>query len=231
MSRGMRCSCAAVVAVLVGVGCSATNSEVDSDAGQLAGERAVVLTTTACGDSSRTTGSGVVVDQAIVLTAAHVVAGATDVFVDGAEEPAAVVLIDLTRDLALLKVPGVDAPPIELVDLDSGVEVQVVGGASSGTVDAVVRRRVRMEVDDVRSTTRSHRSGYELDAEIAGGDSGAGVFDTDGGLGGIVFAIPTERSGSTYAVGRSEIDHVLSVAGRGEYHCDPAQSLLVSSDG
>ena len=192
--------------------------------------RAVTIRTTGCGDASRTTGSGVIIGQANVLTAAHVVIGATDVFVDGSDEPAAVFLIDRTRDLALIKAPGVDAAPIELVDVEAGDEVRVVGGATSGTVAATVERLLVMDVDDVRSTSSSKRSGYELDAAIAGGDSGAGVFDAGGRLAGIVFAVPTERSDATFAIDAAEVEAVLESSDHAEHRCDPSTSQLVGPD-
>ncbi len=194
-----------------------------------ADERAVTLRTTACGDASGTVGTGVVVGQAVVLTAAHVVVGATDVFVDG--EPATVFLLDRTRDLALIKAPSVDAPPVELTDVEAGDAVRVVGGATSGTVDASVVRRLVMDVDDVRSTSRSTRTGYELDAAIAGGDSGAGVFDGDGRLAGVVFAFPSARSDATFVVDASEIRTVLESPAIGEHRCDPSRSQLLAPGG
>ena len=147
------------------------------------------------------------------------------------EVPARVVLLDLTRDLALLDVSTRDAEPIELGRVENGDAVRVVGGTSSGTVDATVERRVRMEVDDVRSQTRSRRSGYELDLAIAGGDSGAGVYDAEDHLVGIVFATPAQRPGASFAVGSAEIGAVLGSVDRSVHQCDPAESRLVSSGG
>jgi len=201
-----------------------------------------------------------VVGDDTVLTAAHVVVGADEVFVLGAtgddpsvgdgggrsegedvgenageesavEVPARVVLLDLTRDLAVLDVSTRDAEQIELGRAENGDAVRVVGGTSSGTVEATVQRRVSMEVDDVRSQTRSRRSGYELDVAIAGGDSGAGVYDADDHLVGIVFATPTQRSGASFAVGAAEIGAVLGSVDRSVHQCDPAGSRLVSSGG
>lgn len=191
-------------------------------------DRAVTIRTTGCGHASATTGSGVVVDRALVLTAAHVVAGATDVFVGESAEPATVFLLDRTRDLALIKAPSVVATPIELAGAAAGEPVRVVGGATSGTVDATVERVLSIDVDDVRSTSRSVRSGFELDAAIDGGDSGAGVFDGDGRLVGVVFAVPTARSDATFAVAATEVAAVLSAPAAGEHRCDPSTSRLVA---
>lgn len=221
----------ALLSVIGTAGCASDGGDASTSApaSMSADERAVGITTTACGDASRTSGSGVVVDRGKVLTAAHVVVGATEVLVDA--EPAVVAHLDRSRDLALLDVAGLGRAPapgtIELAQAEAGAAVRIVQGGASGTIDAVVTRAVSMDVDDVRSTDRSVRAGYELDAAIAGGDSGAGVYDTEDRLVGIVFATSAERT-ATFAVGVSEIRAVLDAPPAGPYRCDPAQSELVA---
>ncbi len=205
------------------VGC-APDAAVDPES------RAVTLRTTACGDASGTTGSGVQLDDGLALTAAHVVAGANEVFLGNDDAEGHVVLLDPTRDLALVAFEGGDVAEFELAEAGAGDPVLIVGGAASGTVAATVVRRVVMDVDDVRAETRSERVGYELDAAIAGGDSGAGVYEPGGDLVGIVFAVPTERDGATYAVGAEEIGAVLESGERSRYVCDPVESQLVPVD-
>ena len=95
-----------------------------------------------------------------------------------------------------------------------------------GQVEASVTRRLLMTADDVRRTTRSQRSGFELDAAILPGDSGAGVFDSGGRLVGVVFAVPTERSENTFAVYAAEIRPLLSAPDQ-EHRCDPTKSVIV----
>jgi S1-C subfamily serine protease len=192
--------------------------------------RAVTLRTTACGDASGTTGSGVQLDDRLALTAAHVVAGADEVFLGDDAAEGHVVLLDPTRDLALLEFDGDEIAEVELGEVEAGDPVRIVGGSASGTVAATVARRVVMDIDDVRAATRSERVGYELDALIAGGDSGAGVYAPDGALVGIVFAVPTERDGATFAVGAAEIGAVLESGERSRYVCDPVESQLVPVD-
>lgn len=203
-----------------------------ADAGPSTGpiERAVVVETEACGHASGTTGSGVIVGDGEVITAAHVVIGASEVRVLAGSDPvvAMVIRLDVTTDLALLRVPRVAATEVEVVEVATEDAVTVVGGASSGTVDATATRRLLMDVDDVRSQTRSQRAGFELDAAILPGDSGAGVFDSQGRLVGIVFAVPTERSGSTFAVRAQEIAAILAAPDR-EYRCDARASRLIPS--
>ena len=82
-----------------------------------------------------------------------------------------------------------------------------------------------MTVDEVRDSQRVERSGYELSALIVGGDSGSGIFDDRGRLAAIVFAEPTRRDATAFAVGANEIQAVLS-APEGPYACDPNRSRV-----
>src|SRR3954470_2538129 len=65
------------------------------------------------------TGTGWVVRPGLVVTAAHVIAGANRIFVtrpDGVSSPVEPVLFDGHNDLALLAAPDIDAPPLTLAD-------------------------------------------------------------------------------------------------------------------
>jgi len=190
----------------------------------------VVVSTTACGFASKTTGSGVVVGPGRVLTAAHVVVGASEVVVraaDGTENTATVAVLDTARDLAVLEVADVAETPVEFVDLDIGDAATMVGGASSGSVVVEVLRRANLNVDEVRGSQTSSRAGYELAAQIDGGDSGAGVFDEQGRLAAIVFATSNERDGIAWATRADEIEAVLATPPTTGYVCDPIQSRIV----
>lgn len=219
-------------AVLCTVSLLLVASACSSDDALTPEERAVGVYTTACGHASKTTGSGIVVDDERVVTVAHVVIGATDVSVtaaDGLTRPATIVHVDTLRDLAVLKVEQLAAGPVGLVDLEMG-DGAVAVGMASGSVPAEVLRRVTLSVDEVRGTERSRRSGYELAASIDGGDSGAGLFDRDGRLVGVVFAVPTERDGIAWATGSSEIAAMLDEVVDGtEYRCDADAARVVPS--
>jgi S1-C subfamily serine protease len=216
-----------VVAIMASVAACGSD-EPARDASIDPAERAVTIETTACGDASRTKGSGIVVGDARVLTAAHVVVGAGSVVVHspGGIVDARLVHLDVTRDLAVLDVPRVGVAPVVLADFEADDEVTIVGRSSSGLIKAVVRRPVLMDVDDVRGTERHRRDGYELDAAISGGDSGSGVFDSTGRLGGIVFAEPTGRESTTFVVGATEVAVALDAEER-PYECRPALSRVI----
>jgi S1-C subfamily serine protease len=193
-------------------------------------QRAVTLSTDACGHASKTTGSGVIVGAEDVLTAAHVVVGASEVRVAvevGPPVVATIVLLDTVLDLAVLRVPGVTATEVEFAAAVAGDELTIVDAASSGSVNAEVLRRVTMVVDEVRGTAKAPRSGYELLAEIDGGDSGAGVFAADDRLAGIVFAASTQRDGIAWVTHADELAAVLGQPGDAHYVCDPDASRVV----
>lgn len=195
-------------------------------------DRAVAVATTACGDASKTVGSGVVVGPGRVLTAAHVVVGATAVGVDTGIDmvPADIAVLDATRDLAIVTVDP-DALPtdadIELTDAVAGDTLTVIG-ATSGVVELAVDRVLSLRADNVREPGRSLRAGYELGATLLPGDSGAGVFDAAGNLVAIVFSGPEARDGRVFAVGADEIRAVLG-APSAEWICEPADSRVRQS--
>ena len=160
--------------------------------------RAVRIDTTGCELSSGHFGSGVAIGGDSVVTVAHLIARAETVTVtlsDGAQEEAGVLMVDLQKDLALLQVTGLAVPEVDMVVVDAGTSGHIVGAAASGTVPYEVKRRVNLRIEDVLGTERHSRLGYEVSALTTDGDSGAGAYDDEGGLVGVVFA--TGRDGAT----------------------------------
>ncbi|MEL6891202.1 MAG: serine protease [Actinomycetota bacterium] len=211
--------------------------------------RVAVVSTEPCGDASGRTASGVLVVSGRVVTAAHVVVDAERVSVrvgDGDLLDARVTALDTVADIAVLEVGAddlmrvdadastsgtadADIDAVAFASFESGETVRMVGGAASATTELVVRTRAAIEIEEVRGTERVRRDGYELLGETADGDSGAGVYDTDGRLGAIVFAASNERSGVTFAVAAREVDRVLDLAAT-SFECDPVASRLVPLD-
>ncbi len=202
--------------------------------------RAVTITTTACGFAPGTEGSGLALSTRQVLTAAHVVAGATDIEVTSsagtagsAKAPATVVAYDTSRDLAIVEVgPGrLDLPEDgpRFRSLDAGQEGLVVGAARSGDVAFVVTERTTIEIDEVRGSERVRRAGYLLAATTGPGDSGSGLYDLDGYLVGLLFAVSTDDQRRSWATRAEEIEDFLAdrtVAGR--FACDADRSRLTA---
>ncbi|MEM9561767.1 MAG: serine protease [Actinomycetota bacterium] len=203
-----------------------------------AADRAVVVATAACGSADPTDGSGIALGPERVLTAAHVVAsgGPIELTDDDATVAGVLVAYDPARDLAIVRpaepFQGIPPPPLS-GDLDVDDTGIVVGAARSGDVPAVVELVTVIEMDDVRATTRSRRRGYRIDANTGPGDSGAGLYDDDGRLIGLLFAVSSADDDRSWVTASSEIDAFLDDPSTvGTFACDPDRSRVApAADG
>ncbi len=168
-----------------------------------------------------------------MLASAHVVAGAGEVEVTGGfgSAVARVAVLDEDADLALLNVSGANADPVDVARAAVGDIVEFAGGGPSGPIASTVLRPVEVRIEGVRSTERTSRLGYEIDARVALGDSGDGVFDEDGALVGVVFGRPLEEESRSFVVRHEEINRVLSLDRGGNWSCDPTQHRVVLTAG
>lgn len=190
------------------------------------------VATTGCGHAPAETGSGVRVKDNLVVTAAHVVVAADQVLATVEDQviPAKVVALDTRSDVAVLRLdePGTlaTAPPFRPATVAAGDDL-VLSSAVSGAVSASVRRATTIGIERVRADERVRRSGYQLDADVVQGDSGAGAFTPDGRLAGIVFA--TGEDGTVWLSAAEEIKAVFKQAAdnSSEWRCDPDRSRLV----
>jgi uncharacterized membrane protein required for colicin V production len=92
----------------------------------------VRITATQCGLGVE--GSGWVARPHEVVTAAHVVAGASGISVAG--RPAQALVIDRHHDVAVLRVPGLAATPLPIVEPHDGDAVAILGYPEDGPFDA-----------------------------------------------------------------------------------------------
>lgn len=92
----------------------------------------VKITGVACGLGVE--GSGWVARPHVVVTAAHVVAGAKGIRADG--HRATALVVDRAQDVAVLRVPGVRAAPLAIVDPRPGDAVAILGYPENGPFDA-----------------------------------------------------------------------------------------------
>ncbi len=219
-------------------------------------DRVVAVVTTGCGQASAALGSAVRLDDRIMVTAAHVIAGASAVgVVDAGDLPqdrqwpgfspstlfeaaevAAVVAVDHDRDLALLSIDhdrsmsdGLSQPELGAVGADAPVEIH--GVTAAGPIRGTVAERTTIVADEVRGGARVERDGYRLDGVTDRGDSGAGVWDEDGRLVGIVFAVSASDESRTWAVSGVEIERLLQAAATDpirSHRCDESRSRLVT---
>ena len=171
-------------------------------------------------------GQGSMIGPRLVLTSAHVVAGATAIGLTAADGSAAtgtVVHLDPDLDLALVETDHDLARPL------------VVGRADPGDVGTVVVRRDErlqsMSVEVVRPVTirtediyiQGHvlRPGYELEASIEPGDSG-GVVVVDGHAVAVVWSRSRQDENRAWAIDSNAIADAIAGTGRSvpvDTHC------------
>jgi S1-C subfamily serine protease len=192
--------------------------------------RALSIETTACGHASRTSGAGVIVGHGLALVAAHVVIGATEVTVlsDDRRLPAKIVRLDTRTDLALLTVNDLEGSTVRLGTAKAGDTVNIIGGGPTPSLDVVISKPVEVRIEEVRSQVRSSRTGYEIEHRVQLGDSGAGVFDDNGDLIGVVFGRIGEEQERSFIVDAEEIAEILDGSTAQNYSCDPAESRVVA---
>jgi S1-C subfamily serine protease len=139
------------------------------------------------------TGTGWVVRNGLVVTAAHVVAGARRVFVtrpDGISVPALPVLFDGHNDLALLEVLSLGLPPIPLADPaeeSDGAVLGFPGGHALERAPARVGITSAFPARDYRGDL-VWRTITTLRGVVRPGDSGGPLVDSRGRVEGTVFA-------------------------------------------
>lgn len=165
-------------------------------------------------------GSGWVVAPEKVVTNAHVVAGERSQVVriggTGTAYDAHVVLFDPKRDIAVLDVPGLPAPPLKLgPDVGRGTSAVVAGFPENGpyTVGAArVRQVIEATGNDIYDRPGIERQVYSLYARVRPGNSGGPLLGTDGKVIGIVFATSLDDPNTGYALTMHEAAPILEQA-------------------
>jgi S1-C subfamily serine protease len=172
----------------------------------------VVGTAPSCGKVLE--GSGFVFAKDRVMTNAHVVGGVREPTVQvggkGRLRDAKVVLYDWQRDIAVLDVPGLDAPTLSFATSDarSKDDAIVAGFPENGSFDvraARVRGRIVASGPDIYHRGTVHRDVYSLYATVRQGNSGGPLLTPDGKVAGVVFAKSLDDSNTGYALTADEI--------------------------
>lgn len=162
-------------------------------------------------------GSGFVVGPGFVVTNAHVVAGTTELWVrlDGHDHPATVVGFDPDLDIAVLHVPTLTAPPLALLDGDlargdGGAVLGYPGGGSLTSGAAAVRQVIVPVGRDIYGSGEVTRRLYELQADVAPGNSGGPFVLPNGKVAGVVFANSVVEDHVGYAIVSSEFSQLVT---------------------
>ena len=162
-------------------------------------------------------GSGFVYAKHLILTNAHVVAGANAVSVqapgsDQSAQQATVVLFDPRRDVAVLYVPTVDAKPLPLATkpASSGQPAVVLGYPENGPFTAGtarVRSKISAVGNDIYGRGSVRREVYALRADVRSGNSGGPLMADDGTILGVVFERALDSSDTGFALTMAEISN------------------------
>jgi S1-C subfamily serine protease len=147
-------------------------------------------------------GSGWVARPGLVVTAVHVVAGETDTVVQSSGSNqglrASVVVFDPRNDIAILRVPGLQARPLPLAPPHPNATAAVVGYPENGPLDATPARIGQTQTllaDDAYGHGPITRTITALAGRLRPGNSGGPVINTHGQVVATVFASRTDLTG------------------------------------
>jgi S1-C subfamily serine protease len=162
-------------------------------------------------------GSGFSPEPGVVVTNAHVVAGADQVRVlkpTGVRDDADVVSFDSRRDLAILRVDGEDQPALPVGTATVGTEGAVFGHPGGQDQLRIAPAAIREEINavgrDIYGEGRVEREVFVLAADLRQGDSGAAVVDPGGTVVGVAFAVAPDRGQTAYALTPPELQDALA---------------------
>jgi S1-C subfamily serine protease len=168
---------------------------------------------------SISSGTGFVVDRGYVVTNAHVIAGASTVRVAIGSDlyDSSPVLFDPELDIALLYVPRLRAPALDLAPIDPvrgaiGATFGFPGGRGLDIQPAAVAGAYAARGRDIYGDSPVTRPILELRARIEQGDSGGPLVLADGTVGGIVFAEARTDEDVGYALTPSSIRRAIAPA-------------------
>ena len=165
-------------------------------------------------------GSGFVVAPERVLTNAHVVSGLGEVTVQvrgaGPGLRGSVVHFDPARDLAVIAVPRLTAPALQLgAELGRSDDAVIAGFPLDGPLrvdEARVRDRILATGQDIYGHPGVTRQIYSLYARVESGNSGGPLLDTAGRVVGVVFAQSVDDEHTGYALTLEEARAALQAA-------------------
>jgi S1-C subfamily serine protease len=186
-----------------------------------AGRSVVKITGSADGCSRELDGSGFAFAPQHVLTNAHVVAGVdrpqVQVGGTGPRLDARVVVFDPRRDLAVLYVPGLSAPALDLDDSARRGDQAVVAGFPGGGVYRLSAARLRDTLNargpDIYHRSQTTREVFSLYADVQPGNSGGPLLSLHGDVYGVIFAKSLDDPRTGYALTVDEARPVVR-AGR-----------------
>lgn len=167
-------------------------------------------------------GTAFVIAPQRVITNAHVVAGTDRVQVETSDGTldATVVTYDPETDVAILKVPGLHAPVLQLAAKPavSGLSGLVLGYPLDGPYTASaarIRDRIHLRGPDIYNATTVVRNVYTVRAVVRSGNSGGPLLDGSGQVLGLVFGAAVDNDETGFVLADEEIaDDVATASSR-----------------
>ncbi|MFF7635575.1 MarP family serine protease [Kitasatospora sp. NPDC008050] len=171
----------------------------------------VVGTAISCGKTLE--GSGFVFAPHRVMTNAHVVGGVDEPTVQiggtGQLYDATVVRYDWQRDIAILDVPKLNAPPLAFANEAKTNDSAIVAGfPENGPFDvqpARIRGRIQANGPDIYHRGQVVRDVYSIRSLVRQGNSGGPLLTPDGEVYGVVFAKSLDSSDTGYVLTAAEV--------------------------
>ena len=182
-----------------------------------ASRRTLRVTGTACGYGVE--GSAWVADRNLVVTNAHVVAGETSTWVQvrgiGRQLPAEVVAFDERNDIAVLRVAGLDLPPLPVAAARPGEAAAVIGFPQNGPLDIEPARTgttERVFSTDAYDNGPVERIVTSFRVHVRPGNSGGPAVDADGRVVSTIFASRTDSNNAGYGIPSRIVQRHLQTA-------------------
>lgn len=170
-----------------------------------------VLASGSCASISQ--GTAFFISSHDAVTNAHVVAGHTQVTVDGA--PAQVALYDPLHDIAILRVPSLNEPALRFVaqSASRGTPVQVIGFPRNATrtrAPGVVAGELSGQGRDIYNQRLFNKTMVAVEVDVQPGNSGSPVM-TGGLVTGVIESKSLSQPLTAYAIPDAIVQHDIAL--------------------
>ncbi len=192
--------------ILISLSCGSQEKPVPRQVLKEAQNSVFIVEGLACGKSS--VGLGVLIEEGI-LTNAHVIAGTEKLEVidfNGGRSTTYPINADFETDLALLKGPDLAVTPLQIAEPKENQRGSILVGGQGfvETIPVTLLRLLNIVIADIYGEGKHTRSGLELSADVAAGDSGGPIINTKGQVIGLVFSRSTIQSEISYGISSTE---------------------------
>jgi len=188
-------------------------SQVGSEVSDLE-EEGSVFQIKGLGCNSLQYGTGFFVEENIVVTNAHVVAGVNSprIIHNGDEYDLAFISLDPNSDLAILRSENFSSKPLQLAEAKEGEFGTILAFVKDGNkvlTEVKIREKIVAVGKNIFGKPGESREALSLEARIESGFSGAPVLNEDSAVVGVVFSRSRGGGSTAYAVQSSEVKKIL----------------------